>query len=94
MSSKKKRIISLDMHGIKHKDVKSVVDAFIFKNKENLPLQIITGKSIPMRDLVSKALKEHNLYMRATQKKPWGRYNLGCYIVDKKFDSVGGSAIF
>ena len=94
MNNKKKKIIYLDMHGIKHRDVKDTVDRFIKANRNNLPLQIITGKSIKMRDLVARTLKAHKLYMRAQQKHPWSRYNLGSYTIDKKFNSVGGSAIF
>ena len=40
----------LDLHGIKHEDVNRVVENFVLLNET--PLNIITGNSTMMRELV------------------------------------------
>ncbi len=55
----------LDLHGLKHYDVKDVVENFVLMN--SAPFRIITGRSDRMRELVETILKEHrfNFYTPA-----------------------------
>jgi hypothetical protein len=50
----------LDLHGVKHIDVVHLVVSYIIRNRNFLPLQIITGNSDKMKDLVIKSIKENN----------------------------------
>lgn len=54
----KSSIPELDLHGVKHVDVESLVENFVFLN--TLPVRIITGNSKKMRDIVNNTLKKHN----------------------------------
>jgi len=47
----------LDLHGIKHDDVNRVVENFVLLNET--PLNIITGNSTMMRELVVEVLEKH-----------------------------------
>ena len=47
----------LDLHGIRHEDVNRVVENFVLLNET--PLNIITGNSIMMRELVVEVLERH-----------------------------------
>ena len=47
----------LDLHGIKHDDVNRVVENFVLLNET--PLNIITGNSTMMRELVVEVLERH-----------------------------------
>jgi hypothetical protein len=47
----------LDLHGIKHEDVNRVVENFVLLNET--PLNIITGNSTMMRELVVEVLEKH-----------------------------------
>lgn len=67
---------TLDLHGIKHRDVGNIVDFFIRKNRNNLPVEIITGNSIDMQAIVKKIIKDYNLRM-----DPKSFVNLGSYII-------------
>ena len=49
----------LDLHGIRHEDVQSILDSHIFENDP--PFEIITGNSAEMRNVVIKTLKEYGL---------------------------------
>ena len=66
----------IDLHGIKHKDVPSTVDTFIRQNKNNLPIEIITGNSIDMQAAVKRVVKMYSLTMA-----PKSFMNLGSYII-------------
>ena len=48
----------LDLHGLKHYDVKDVVENFILMN--STPFRIITGRSDKMIELVETTLKKHH----------------------------------
>tara|TARA_B100001250_G_C19718658_1_gene752764 strand:+ start:810 stop:1043 length:234 start_codon:yes stop_codon:yes gene_type:complete len=52
-------IHELDLHGIQHRDVKSLVEDFVLKNQKSLPLKIITGNSEKMKFLVIDVLNIH-----------------------------------
>ena len=47
----------LDLHGVRHQDVKRLVENFVLLNE--LPLRIITGNSPKMLRLVSEVLDRH-----------------------------------
>jgi hypothetical protein len=47
----------LDLHGIKHEDVNRIVENFVLLNET--PLNIITGNSTMMRELVVEVLEKH-----------------------------------
>ena len=47
----------LDLHGIKHENVNRVVENFVLLNET--PLNIITGNSTMMRELVVEVLEKH-----------------------------------
>ena len=66
----------LDLHGIKHRDVEGIVDVFIRKNRNNLPIEIITGNSLDMQSEVKKIVDNYGLNM-----SPKSFFNLGSYIV-------------
>jgi hypothetical protein len=48
----------LDLHGLKHYDVRDVVENFILIN--DTPFRIITGRSDKMIELVETTLKKHH----------------------------------
>ncbi len=54
-------ITHLDLHGIKHEDVKLEVLDFAYKFQENLPLIIICGNSNKMIEIASKALSQSHI---------------------------------
>ena len=66
----------LDLHGVKHRDVANLVDIFIRKNQNNLPIEIITGNSLDMQSEVKKVIKNYGLKM-----DPKSYFNLGSYII-------------
>ena len=50
----------LDLHGVKHADVEVLVENFIFKYQEDLPIKIVTGNSNAMKKIVINVLNKHN----------------------------------
>jgi len=50
---------TIDLHGVKHKDVEKVVSEAVCDNE--VPLRIITGNSTVMKNLVIKTLKHFDL---------------------------------
>ena len=50
---------ALDLHGITHLEVQTLVEDYVLLNQAYLPLQIITGNSQGMKNWVIKCLKEH-----------------------------------
>jgi hypothetical protein len=48
----------LDLHGLKHYDVRDTVENFILMN--STPFRIITGRSDKMIELVETTLKKHH----------------------------------
>ena len=47
----------LDLHGVRHQDVKRLVENFVLLNEP--PLRVITGNSFKMTNLVSEVLDRH-----------------------------------
>ena len=56
----------LDLHGVKHEDVDRIVENFVLLN--NTPLEIVTGNSQRMQELVIEVLNRHKIdYTRWSQ---------------------------
>ena len=67
---------SLDLHGSTHKEAKILIDEFIIKNINELPLEVITGNSVDMLEILKKIVSNHNLKLI-----PSNSFNLGSYLV-------------
>ena len=63
---------SLDLHGVKHADVKQLLDTFIWENmKDNVnEVEIITGISIEMKRIVSLVLSDYDMVYEETPLNP------------------------
>lgn len=72
----KYKLPELDLHGIYHFEVKTLVNKFLEENLDNLPVMIITGNSDRMIQIVRKVVESHNMEMRIKS-----HYNLGSFIV-------------
>ena len=62
----------LDLHGIKHEDVKRLLENFILLNTP--PLKIITGNSDFMRETLEKVCIENNIHYERWNN--WGEYTI------------------
>lgn len=53
---------SLDLHGIKHSEVQKLMDSFLFENmkSEQTKVEIITGLSDQMKNVVKKVLEDYD----------------------------------
>ena len=71
MKKKKDNENVLDLHGIKHKDVKRLLENFILLN--NPPLTIITGNSEYMRGAVETFCGEHKINY---ERWDWGEIKI------------------
>ena len=60
------QIFTLDLHGIRHFQVKEVVEDFVLMNQDKAPLIIICGNSAKMISLVSEALTSLNVNFENT----------------------------
>ena len=67
----------LDLHGINHRNASNMVDTFIRQNKNNLPVEIITGNSLDMQNIIKRIIKLYRLRM-----EPKSHFNLGSYIIN------------
>jgi DNA-nicking Smr family endonuclease len=68
---------TLDLHGVKHADVPKLMDQFIWEqmNKKSREVEIITGISQAMKQVVIKNLKDYEF----TYNEAWN--NPGKFIV-------------
>lgn len=64
---------SLDLHGIKHEDVDSLVEEFVLARQEEMPLEIIYGNSHVMRNLVTACLDRLQADYNDGYQNPYGR---------------------
>ena len=53
---------SLDLHGVKHRDVEELVDSFIGRYFHVLPIEIITGNSADMQKMVKEIVKSYKIF--------------------------------
>tara|TARA_B100001250_G_scaffold351359_1_gene323491 strand:+ start:228 stop:467 length:240 start_codon:yes stop_codon:yes gene_type:complete len=60
-------LLNLDLHGVRHHEVKVMVEDFILNNQEQLPLIIICGNSSKMIELVSEALNDISVNFEETR---------------------------
>ena len=67
---------SLDLHGKTYEQAQILIDEFIIKNIDSLPLEIITGNSVDMLNILKKIVLNHNLKLI-----PSSSFNMGSYLV-------------
>jgi hypothetical protein len=51
----------LDLHGIRHQDVRVLVEDFVYMNQHEFPLEIVCGNSNRMIEIVKEALYRHGV---------------------------------
>lgn len=69
----------LDLHNISHDEARIIIEEFIIKNYIKFPVQIITGNSIIMQNILKSVIDNHNLRMQPSHPE-----NLGSYIITEK----------
>ena len=69
----------LDLHGVKHSEAGNRVDTFIRQNINSLPIEIITGNSYDMTEIVKRVVSGYALRMNAKSIT-----NLGSYIINNR----------
>ena len=69
----------LDLHKISHDEAKIIIEEFIIKNYKKLPVQIITGNSTKMQNILNSIVQNHDLRIAASHPK-----NLGSYIITEQ----------
>jgi DNA-nicking Smr family endonuclease len=54
---------TLDLHGVKHAEVPKLIDQFIWEhmNKKSKEVEVITGISTTMKEIVIKNIKDYEL---------------------------------
>lgn len=67
---------TLDLHGVRHRDVERLVENFVLLN--DLPVRIITGNSPSMKSIVLPILTRHQFNW-----EPESYWNLGSLIVSE-----------
>ena len=67
---------SLDLHGSSHDDAEVFIDEFIIRNIEKLPLEIITGNSVRMLEVLRNVVLKHKLKLIPSHAS-----NMGSYLV-------------
>ena len=55
------------MHGVRHHEVKIIVEDFVLNNQDQLPLIIICGNSSRMIEIVSETLNGINVDFEETR---------------------------
>ena len=69
----------LDLHNTSHFEAKIKIDNFIIKYYNKLPIEIITGNSVDMINILINIVEKHNLRMSLSNLN-----NLGSYIINNK----------
>lgn len=67
----------IDLHGMKHEDIEN--DLILFLNENEPPVEIITGNSRKMKDIVAEILKEYKYYFYISTD-----HNFGSLIVTER----------
>lgn len=67
---------SLDLHGVRHADAEEIIDDFIGRHFDKLPIEIITGNSIQMQNFLKEIVNSYKLKM-----EPTSYINLGSYVI-------------
>ena len=76
MKADKSNHASLDLHGFSHDEAEILIDEFIIKNIQSLPLEVITGNSVDMLAVLRKTVFKHNLHLIPSHSS-----NMGSYLV-------------
>ena len=74
---------TLDLHNIFHEDAKKLIDDFILCNYSNMPVEIITGNSVDMQNILKCIIENHNLRLVPSHPN-----NLGSYIINYHLSNV------
>jgi DNA-nicking Smr family endonuclease len=63
---------TLDLHGVKHADVAKLLDQFIWEqmNKKSKEIEVITGLSQTMKQVVIKNLKDYDFNYNEAWNNP------------------------
>ena len=63
---------TLDLHGVRHADVSKLMDQFIWEqmNKKTREVEIITGISQAMKQVVIKTLKDYDFIYNEAWNNP------------------------
>jgi DNA-nicking Smr family endonuclease len=63
---------TLDLHGVKHADVPKLMDQFLWEqmNKKTREVEIITGMSQAMKQVVIKNLKDYDFIYNEAWNNP------------------------
>ena len=69
---------TLDLHQVSHENASILVEDFIIKNYRELPIEVITGNSVDMQNILKYIIEKHNLRMTPSHPN-----NLGSYIIGK-----------
>ena len=69
----------LDLHKISHEEAEIIIEEFIIKNYKKLPVQIITGNSVHMQNILTTVIDKHNLHIMPSHPE-----NLGSYIITRQ----------
>ena len=64
---------TLDLHGVKHQNVDAIVENFVLKGQNQMPLEIIYGNSTAMQSLVISCLERLGLIYNNGHKNQYGR---------------------
>ena len=70
---KKSPLKTLDLHGVRGKDVENMVENFVLTQQEHMPLEIIYGNSTMMYRLVTRCLKRLGSTYNNGYKNQYGR---------------------
>ena len=60
-------LLNLDLHGVRHADVKDIVEDFVLNNQNEIPLIVICGNSAKMIAIVSSTLKNIEVNFEETR---------------------------
>lgn len=60
----------LDLHGLYHHEIRDEVENFVLLNSTELPVRIITGNSIRMRNLCVNILNKHKFEFEIPAHNP------------------------
>ena len=67
----------LDLHNISHLNAEGLIEEFIINHYKKFPIEIITGNSLDMQNILKTIVKNHNLRITPSHAK-----NLGSYIIN------------
>ncbi len=63
----------LDLHGVRHNQVKNKVENFVFFKQELIPLIIICGNSSKMIESVTSVLEKHGISYNSGKGFDYGK---------------------